>query len=170
MHLLDILPKEEWARIEQEITDTLHLSGSVYDAEGNRVSGTHHWCNALCPHIHNCTQAQSSICAGVSQFCMHQMAETMAPILEECDAGFVKLAAPIIVNGEIIGSLGGCGTLMDDAEADTFYIGKLTGMDEEELAQLATTAPHLTRAQAEETLGKLAAMAEDVARKASPLD
>ena len=167
MHMLDIQPKEEWARLEQHITDTLHLSGSVYDAEGNRVTGQHLWCNALCPSVHSNPQSQSGICAGASQYCTHTMAEAREPVLEECDAGFAKLAAPIVVNGEVIGSIGGCGALMDDAEADTFYIGKLTGLGDETLEPLAATAPRLTRAQAEATLEELAGMAREIAENAS---
>ncbi len=80
------------------------------------------------------------------------MAEkTKKPVIEECDAGMVKIVVPIFVENEFIGAVGGCGLLLDEeGEVETFLIGKTIDMDEGELEKLAEGIGPLSMQQAEE--------------------
>jgi ligand-binding sensor protein len=63
--------------------------------------------------------------------------QSNAPLVEECDAGLVKLVVPIFLGEAFLGVIGGCGHLLEDGEVDTFMINRTTGIAEEELARLA---------------------------------
>ena len=58
-------------------------------------------------------------------------------VIEECDAGIVKLVVPIFADDAFIGAVGACGLLLDDGEADTFMVHKTIGMDEAKIENLA---------------------------------
>jgi ligand-binding sensor protein len=64
--------------------------------------------------------------------------------IEECDAGMLKLAVPIFVGEEFVGTVSGCGLLLDDGEVDTFLLGKITGMQEANLTELAAGIPAMS--------------------------
>ena len=47
------------------------------------------------------------------------------------------MVVPIYVKNEFVGAVSGCGLLLDDGEADTFLVNKITGMPEERAEELA---------------------------------
>jgi ligand-binding sensor protein len=74
---------------------------------------------------------------------------TQKTVIEECDAGLVKMVVPVFVADEFVGAIGACGFLLDDGEIDAFLINKMTGIDEEEIERLSEGIPAITRAKAE---------------------
>ena len=136
MELTDILSKEEWARFEKEISDRFHLNCTVYNPEGNSITGAPNWCNRLCPEIKANRDALAAICAPANQNFTIQARQSRNAVIDECDAGLLKIAVPIFVGEDFLGTLGGCGLLLDDGEVEDFMIQKTTGMDEDEIAAL----------------------------------
>ena len=55
----------------------------------------------------------------------------------------------IFVNDEFLGVAGGCGCLEKEEEIDTFLIKQTTGINEEDLVNLAEDIPLMTRSEAE---------------------
>ena len=57
-------------------------------------------------------------------------------IIGECDAGLIKIAVPILVDGEFLGTAGGCGRLPAGGEVEAFIIEKTTGLNGEAISEL----------------------------------
>jgi ligand-binding sensor protein len=105
--------------------------------DGVRISEFKAWANDLCPAIKATDKGQSFICAVAHMNLAAQAMHTRKAVVEECDAGLVKVVVPIFPDGLFLGAVGACGVLLEDGEADTFLINKVTGIAEETAEQLA---------------------------------
>jgi ligand-binding sensor protein len=72
------------------------------------------------------------------------------PVIEECDAGLLKLVVPVMVDDEFIGAFGACGMILGDGEVDSFMVNKTIGMDEEEIESLSGEISRISSEKAEE--------------------
>lgn len=150
MELVDICPLETWASLEDEIYERSGLNSAVYDINGIRINANPRWPNRLCPEIKNNPKGQSFICATAHMNLANQAGQTGQPVIEECDAGMIKVVVPISVNGTFLGSAGGCGLLLDGNEIDAFLINKIVGLEEEKVESLSEDIPSITMQKAEE--------------------
>ncbi|MGD8993559.1 MAG: PocR ligand-binding domain-containing protein, partial [Desulfobacterales bacterium] len=88
------------------------------------------------------------ICAVAHQNIAAQAERTRQPVIAECDAGLMKLAVPIFVNGQFLGVAGGCGHVLENGEVDSFMVNKTIGVAEEEITNLSAAIPVMTMEQA----------------------
>ena len=150
MKLTDIAPMARWTELENDIHTRSGMDANVFDPRGYRISDQKHWANELCPAIKDTDKGQSFICAPAHMNIAAQAMRSRAPVIEECDAGMIKLVVPIFVRGEFLGAVGACGMRFEDSEVDTFLVNKMTDIAEEKVASLAADVPSISRAQAEE--------------------
>jgi len=80
-------------------------------------------------------------------------AQTKQTVIEECDAGMLKMVVPIFMNDNFIGAVGACGLLLDDAEVEDFLVNKTTDIAEEKIERLSQGIRSITTDSAE-TLGR----------------
>lgn len=153
MRLTDILPLEKWVDLEEEITRRSGLDVNVFDTEGIRISEYKHWANRLCPAIKDTDKGQSFICAVAHMNVAALSAQNGQIIIEECDAGLLKMAVPIFVKDRFIGAVGACGKLLDGGEVDPFLINKITEIEEEKIETLSEGIQTIPSRKARE-LGK----------------
>ena len=139
MKLTDITSIEKWEAFEKELHDRSGMNASVYDNEGNRITSYAAWANEVCPTIKSFPEGVAAICAGANQYFTAQTEKTKQPLVDECDAGFVKFAVPIFYKQEFLGTVGGCGHLLPDGEVETFYIEKAIGKNDLELEEKLNT-------------------------------
>jgi ligand-binding sensor protein len=149
MKLTDIAPEEIWAKLEDEIYKRSGLDANVFNVEGYRISDCKNWANPLCPEIKASDKGQSFICAPAHMNIAVQAMRTRKTVIEECDAGLVKIVVPIFIDDQFIGAIGACGFLLDDGEVDTYLVNKTTGMDEAKIERLSAAIPAITTAKAE---------------------
>jgi ligand-binding sensor protein len=151
MELTDLQPIEKWIELEKEIHARFGLDASVFNTDGIRITGHKEWANRLCPAIKANPKGQTFICSAAHQNIAAEAAKTKKPVIAECDAGMVKIVAPVFANDQFLGAVGGCGRLLgDEGEIETFLLGKTIDMDESELEKLAEGVGILSRQQAEE--------------------
>jgi ligand-binding sensor protein len=150
MELTDIMPKDEWARFETELHDRFHMNCTVYNISGIGITGKPNWCNKICPVIKANKDSLAAICAPGNQNFMAQAKNTKQAVIGECDAGLMKIAVPIFINGEFLGTAGGCGRLLSGGEVETFMIEKTTGLNEDEIDGLCQGLNSITEDQAEQ--------------------
>ncbi len=137
MKLTDIYPVEKWVELEQEIHDRFHLDSNVFNVDGIRISEFKAWVNKLCPAIKATDKGQSFICA-VAHMNLAVMAKNSGKaVVEECDAGLVKIVIPIFMRETFLGAVGACGLLMDDGEVDAFLVNKITDIEEAKVENLS---------------------------------
>jgi ligand-binding sensor protein len=137
MQLTDILPIEKWVELEKMIVERYGVDSNVFNVDGVRVSGFKAWANDLCPAIKATDKGQSFICAVAHMNLAAQAMQTRQAVVEECDAGLVKIVVPILLDGLFLGAVGACGVLFEDGEVDTFLIDKITEIAAETVAQLS---------------------------------
>ena len=107
MELTDLLSKNDWARFEKKLFDRFDISCTVYDTSGTGVTGKPNWCNRLCPQVKANKDSLAAICATGNQYFMAQAKQTRRPVIGECDAGLLKIAVPIFIDDEFMGTAGG---------------------------------------------------------------
>lgn len=149
MKLTDIAPEETWVALEEEINRRSGLDANVFNVEGYRISECKNWANKLCPEIKATDRGQSFICAPAHMNIAAQAMRTRKTVIEECDAGLVKMVVPIFVDDKFVGAIGACGFLLDDGEIDTYLINKMTGIEEDKIERLSEGIPAVTRDKAE---------------------
>jgi ligand-binding sensor protein len=137
MELTDILPLENWKELEKEITRRSGLDANIFNIDGIRITDYKNWANRLCPAIKATDKGQSYICAVAHMNLSIQAKQTQKSLVEECDAGLVKIIVPIFMKDEFFGAVGACGFLLDDGEVDPFLVNMTTGIDEEDIERLS---------------------------------
>ena len=149
MKLTDLAPLEKWIAFEKDIHKKSGLDANVFDTKGYRISEFKNWANQLCPEIKATDKGQSFICAPAHMNIATLAMRSKQPVIEECDAGMLKLVVPIILNDEYVGAVGACGFLLDDGEVDSFLVNKMTDINEDKVEKLAEGIDSITTEKAE---------------------
>jgi ligand-binding sensor protein len=144
MELAQLLSIDRWGAIETDIYNIYNLQGSVFNTDGIRITETKNWSNSLCPAIKSTDQGQSYICAVAHMNMAKQAMETKKLVVEECDAGMLKLVVPIFYGKEYLGVIGGCGVLAYNGEIDDFAINKITGISKQTIQALSSKIPTMS--------------------------
>ena len=144
MELTDLLPLEKWTQIENEIHEHSGLESNVFNTDGIRITDNKVWVNRLCPAIKATDKGQSFICAVAHMNLANQAKDEKRPVIEECDAGLMKIVVPIFVDGNYSGAVGACGLL------DSFLVNKMTDLDEANIETLCEDLAVIEKNSAEE--------------------
>ena len=153
MKLTELAALDKWIELEKDIHQKSGLDANVFDTKGYRISEQKNWANRLCPEIKATDKGQSFICAPAHMNIATLAMRSRQAVVEECDAGMLKLVVPIFANDEYVGAFGACGFLLDDGEVDTFLINKMTDISEDTVERLADGIAAIT-AKETEILGR----------------
>jgi len=164
MKLTDILPVEKWVELEREIHEKYGLDSNIFDIDGIRISDFKEWVNRLCPAIKATDKGQSYICAVAHMNVAAQAKQQKKPVIEECDAGLIKLVVPIFAMGEFVGAAGACGLLLDDGEVDSFMINKTTEIEEDRINDLSNDVNAISTERAEEIADFIKTRIEEITK------
>ncbi|KJS30311.1 MAG: hypothetical protein VR64_16530 [Desulfatitalea sp. BRH_c12] len=149
MELVDLCSLETWAALEKDIHDRSGLNPAVFNVDGIRVNPNPLWPNRLCPEIKANPKGQAFICATAHMNLANTARQQRQAVIEECDAGMVKLVVPIFFEGTFLGAAGGCGLLLGDGEVETFLVAKITEMPEEKIERLSEAIPSISEQKAQ---------------------
>ena len=149
MQLTDLAPLECWIELEKDIHQKSGLDVNVFDTKGYRISELKNWANQLCPAIKATDKGQSFICAPAHMNIATLAMRSKQTVIEECDAGLLKLVVPIFAGEEFVGAVGACGFLLDDGEVDRFLVNKMTDISEADIENLATGIQSISTAKAQ---------------------
>ena len=149
MKLTDLAARDKWIALEKDIHQKSGLDVNVFDTKGYRISDFKHWANRLCPEIKATDKGQSFICAPAHMNIATLAMRSRQTVVEECDAGMLKLVVPIFANDEYVGAIGACGFLLDDGEVDIFLVNKMTDINADKVESLTEGIPVITTEKAE---------------------
>ena len=153
MELTDILEKEKWLELENETYQKSGMNASAYNIDGVRIAGAiQNWANRICQAIKATDKGQTFICAVGHMNMANAARKTKQPVVEECDAGLVKIVIPVFVKDEFIGTFSACGLLPEDTEIDTFLINKITDIDENKITGLSNDIGTISNSKLEEIM------------------
>jgi ligand-binding sensor protein len=150
MKMTDLMPVEQWLELEKELHEKFHINAEVVEVDGKRVTNKRLWCNELCRKIRASAEGTGGICAPSGQEFVRLIREERKPFIEECDLCLSKINVPVIVDGEVVGAVGGCGLLPEGNEVEEYLVTVTMGMDEGEVQQLAETIPTASQDKLEE--------------------
>jgi ligand-binding sensor protein len=162
MKMTDILTVDEWVELEKELHERTGLCACAFDATGSRVTGYVNWPNDLCPVIKAKPESTSAICSVANQHIISKLQQSGSPVIEECDAGLVKIAVPVQANGEFVGFFGGCGLLPKGGEVDTFMVAKSCGIEESEAERLAQSCKVIEHSEAQKLVDEYGKRVNDL--------
>ncbi len=165
MKLTDLAPQEVWEALVQDVHGKFGISCAVSDADGGHATHHENWCNRLCPKIKAKPEAVASICAIAAQNFTMMTRQMKKPVIEECDIGLIKIAVPIFAGDAFLGTAGGCGFLAEDGEVEEFMVGKATGLDDDEIAELTNDITVISKAGAGEIADYTAARITEIVAK-----
>ncbi len=168
MKLTDLQPIEKWAALEAAIREKSGLRARVYDVDGVGITDKSAHANDLCPEIRATSKGLTFICAVAHQNLAAMAQNTREPVIEECDAGLIKVVVPIFVGDVFVGAAGGCGLLTADGEVDDFMINKTTEIPEARIAELAAGIGTLSADDAQALAEFIAHEIQLVVEKNSP--
>ncbi len=137
MKLDEMMDIEKWVEIEKEINRKSGLNAAVFDAAGVRITDFKKWANKLCPAIRETEKGLKFICSVAHQNIAGQALKTGKTTVAECDAGLMKFAVPIFLDGEFLGVAGGCGLLRDHEQIDAYLVHRTADMEEEAVKNLS---------------------------------
>jgi len=117
-NITDILPIYKWVELEEEISREFGLNAAVFDDKGIRLTNFVKWAN---------------------QNMAARALKSNKTVVDECDAGLLKIVLPVSLNGEVFGVVSGCGKLSVGQEVESFLISKIIGISEEEISRLSNS-------------------------------
>lgn len=141
MKLTDIMPLEQWIAFEKDIHERSGLDANVFNTDGIRITDYKQWVNRFCPEVKADDRGQSFICAVAHMNIAEMARQAGEAVIEECDAGLLKLVVPIFIKDEFMGAVGACGLLLEGGEIDTFMVNKTLGLAEEDIEALSHDIP-----------------------------
>ncbi|MFZ5812746.1 MAG: PocR ligand-binding domain-containing protein [Thermodesulfobacteriota bacterium] len=162
MQMTDLLSKEQWKDFEQTLHEKWRVNACAYEASGLSFTGFKNFINPLCAKIKSFPEGIQAICSVAHQHMARQAKAARKTIIEQCDAGLLKICTPVFAGDEFVGIVGGCGRLPAGEEVDTFTIEKATGLPHDEVMSLAAQVPAITMREAED----MARFLEDFVGKA----
>ena len=166
MKMTDLMPREDWAALEREFHERFGMNPRVYDEAGAGVTGGRLWSNPLCPALRATPGGAGAVCSVANAALTAQAAREGGTVIDVCDAGLAVITVPVIVDGALIGIVGGCGRLPEDGEMESFLVSKASGLDEGEVEGLAARVPAVSQAEVEAAAAFWEAkVAEALARK-----
>jgi ligand-binding sensor protein len=161
MELIDLMSVEDWMALEKEIHERYGLDTNVFNTDGIRITPYKSWVNRLCPEIKATDKGQSFICAVAHMNLAGMARKRHEAIVEECDAGIVKIVVPIFVGDDFIGAVGACGKCLEDGEVEAFLVNKITDIAEEKVEELAQDIGYISA----DTITNLISHVEDRLRQ-----
>ena len=150
MELTDIQPMGKWIELEKKIIEKCQIQSVTFNIEGARITDFVKWSNRICPVIKGSEKGGPFICAVAHMNMAAQAKKIRKPVIEECDAGILKIVVPIFVKDEFVGTAGGCGRLPANGEVNAFMINKTIGIDKKEIEGLVDDMGSMTTEEAQE--------------------
>ena len=150
MLMTDLLTKEQWLELEKTLHNDWGVNACAYDANGMTFTGYKNFVNPLCAEIKSHPEGIQAICSVAHQHMAKQAKASGQTVIEQCDAGMLKICTPIFSAGEFVGIVGGCGRVPDDSEVDTFTIHKAINIPLENVDKLAKDVPTISMQRAQE--------------------
>lgn len=130
MELFTLCKSEQWQEILEKLSQKSKLVMSLTDPGGKIFLTSSGVRNPLCTEIRNKPEALKFICSQTNTAMTQMVSRTKEPVVETCEGGMLRVAVPVLFEGEILGQITGCGVLDNPDEIDAFYLSKQTGLEE----------------------------------------
>ena len=104
LKITDILDIKLIQSLQDNFAQSMDIASIIVDTNGNPVTKPSRYTNICANFIHNSVSGDTK-CAESHRKCGEFAAKTGKPYISKCHAGLIDFAAPILVNGEHIGTI-----------------------------------------------------------------
>jgi ligand-binding sensor protein len=142
MDAYQIRSAAEWDALLGELADETLMPAVLTDATGTILasSGSRY---PLCKRIREGEESLTAICSQTNAAMLHVVRRTLLPLVEQCEAGMIRIAIPVVRDGELVCQVAACGRVPLGTDVETFLLSKMLGIDEQEVASLARLSPFI---------------------------
>ncbi len=147
MKLTDILPVEQWMKLENEIRERSGFNPTICDADGVSITGTVTR-NPLCHTIKSNPDGQAFICSPSNHDITNEAKKSFKPVVGVCRSGQAKIVVPIVVGVTFVGTAGGCGLIPENGGVAGLFVSKTIGANIKRLEDLSKDIPSISRQKA----------------------
>ena len=93
--LYRIRSEAQWEELLEEVANQTLMTAMLTDREGAilKIRGNR---NPLCSRIRQSRDSQSAICGQTNTAMLEEARTTLSPVVEECEAGLLRIAVPIV--------------------------------------------------------------------------
>jgi ligand-binding sensor protein len=156
MNPLDLMSQEEWAGTLARVAGETKMTATLTDDKGNHILEEQGQRYPLCLKIREKEASRTFICSQTNVAMLEEAKRTQKPLIDECEAGLVRMVVPICREGVLIGQVTACGLAAEEEEEiDPFLIAKQVGLSEGEVEDLATLTPAVSKADVERIADRL---------------
>jgi ligand-binding sensor protein len=141
---LEIMSAEQWDELLEELASDSLMATALMDTEGS-ILRSHGRRSALCKLIRDSDEARMSVCSQTSQAMLELVRVSLTPVIEECEAGMLRLVIPVVRDGILVFQVAACGRLAHDGEIETFLVSKLLDMEEADVTDLSRSVTLVAR-------------------------
>ncbi len=146
----DLKSREEWTAIVGRVYEATRMTATLTDEKGKHILGEQGERYPLCRKIRENETSLTFICSQTNMAMLEEVKQAGKPVIDECEAGLIRMVVPIFRDGVLIGQLTACGlAAKGDDELDPFLIAKQVGISEEEVEELATHTPAVSKEEIE---------------------
>jgi len=104
LKITDILDIELIQSFQDNVAKGMDIASVIVDINGNPITNPSRYTNVCTNFIHNSVLGDNK-CAEFHRKCGEVAAKTGKPYIAKCHAGLIDFAAPILVNGQHIGTI-----------------------------------------------------------------
>lgn len=164
--LTDVIDIEFLQRFQDDFATGVGLASVTVDPQGNPVTKPSKYIR-FCKDYTHTTEIGDKRCAESHRKGGEEAARTGKPVVYECHAGLIDFAAPIMLEGRLIGTILGGQVLTGSPEEEKYRrIAKEIGVDPEEYVQASKEARILSKEAIEAAANVLYIVANDMSRAA----
>ncbi|MBW2263365.1 MAG: PocR ligand-binding domain-containing protein, partial [Deltaproteobacteria bacterium] len=140
----EVMSAREWDSLLGDLADESLMRVMLTDREGG-VLKTHGKRNELCERIREDRNCLTAVCSQTNVVMLEAARTTLLPVVEECEAGMLRLVIPVVRGGILRFQVTACGRLAHGAEVETFLLSKLLDMEEDDVTHLARSVTLVAR-------------------------
>ncbi len=154
MELMDLLGREKWQRLLDDLSDRTGVVAMLLDEEAALLlkSGVQ---NRLCNAIREKEENRTFICAMSARGMTGEVKATLQPVNEFCEAGLKRFTVPVVHEGKFIGQVAGCGIITDREEIDIWSLARQMDLSEEVATQLVEGVGRVSSAAVDQAVAEL---------------
>jgi ligand-binding sensor protein len=164
--LTDIIDIGFLQRFQDDFAESVGLASVTVDTDGNPITNPSSYTRFCMDYTHS-TECGDKRCAESHRKGGEEAARTGKPVVYECHAGLIDFAAPIMLEGRLIGTILGGQVLTDSPNEEKYRkIANEIGVNEDEYVDAVKKIPILTKRRIEAAASVLYDVANNLSRTA----
>jgi ligand-binding sensor protein len=164
--LIDIIDIAFLQRFQDDFAESVGLASVTVDPDGNPITNPSSYTRFCMDYTHS-TECGDKRCAESHRKGGEEAARTGKPVVYECHAGLIDFAAPIMLEGRLMGTILGGQILADSPNEEKYRkIANEIGVNEDEYVDAVGKIPILTKRRIEAAANVLYDVANNLSRTA----